>query len=150
MSNKRRITVNTSSIEQFIENVIGSDLLKYKSSFPNGSSATSYPPYNIIQHDDGVWIIEMAVAGFDEDEISVSAYNQILTVTGRSLTHGDEPENYIHRGISSKDFERSYKLGSNVEVGNVTLTSGILRVYLKEHEPIKDTPTEYKINVGGN
>lgn len=146
MSNKRRITVNTSSLEQFIENVIGSDLLKYKSSSPNGSSATNYPPYNIIQRDNGIWVIEMAVAGFDEDEMSVSVYNQILTITGRSLTDSDVPEKYIHRGISSKDFERSYKLGNNVEVSNVTLTSGILRVYLKEHEPIKDAPVEYKIN----
>ncbi len=71
---------------------------------PNG-----YPPYNIESVGDNAYRIEMAVAGFKPDELSVDVKENVLTVTGRK-TANDDAKRYLHRGLAERNFERRFQL----------------------------------------
>lgn len=91
---------------------------------------TSYPRYNLIKNDNG-YTIEIALAGFSKDDLSVTATNGILTVSGKKET---STANFLHQGISSKTFTRTFDLNSNLEVGEVTFVDGILTINLVKVE----------------
>ncbi len=87
-----------------------------------------YPPHNIVKAADDVYLIEVAVAGFSRDEITVEVKDRSLTIVGEHITKGRE---YIHRGISTKKFKRTFRLSEYVQVSGADLVDGILAVKLK-------------------
>jgi molecular chaperone IbpA len=98
------------------------------------STTTNYPPYNVIQHDENNFEIEIAVAGFDRKDITVEVDQDQLVIRGRR----PNPENdtkYVHRGLAARDFDRAFTLVDHVEVGEAELTNGILRVKLTRVVP---------------
>jgi molecular chaperone IbpA len=98
-------------------------------------SNTNYPPYNIVKQTDDKFYIEVATAGFSEGEITISVENHMLSIVGeKSPTDAPEVE-YLHRGISSRSFDRSFRLGEHVEVIDAQNRDGILTVYLERHVP---------------
>ena len=92
-------------------------------------STTNYPPYNVIQHDDNNFEIEIAVAGFDREDITVEVDQDQLVIKGRRAKD-DDAAKYVHRGLAARDFDRAFTLVDHVEVGEAELTNGILRVKL--------------------
>ena len=96
---------------------------------------TNYPPYNILKHDDDLFEIEIAVAGFSKEEITIEVDQNVLTIKGASMTTGWPTESYIHRGLAARDFERTFTLAEHMEVGDAELTNGILRVKLTRIVP---------------
>lgn len=92
-------------------------------------STTNYPPYNVIQHDDNNFEIEIAVAGFDREDITVEVDQDQLVIKGRRDKTEDDTK-YVHRGLAARDFDRTFTLVDHVEVGEAELTNGILRVKL--------------------
>lgn len=98
------------------------------------NSATNYPPYNVIQHDENNFEIEVAVAGFDRSDISVEVNQDRLLIKGTRQKEEDETK-YVHRGLAARDFEREFTLVDHVEVGEAELTNGILRVKLTRIVP---------------
>ena len=97
----------------------------------NVQKQDNYPPHNIIRVSDTQFFIELAVAGFTEDELDVSLYNQKLIVKGERKRDLNEDWQYLHRGIASRDFERSFPLSENVEVKQVTVQNGIMTISLE-------------------
>ena len=93
------------------------------------NSTTNYPPYNVIQHDENNFEIELAVAGFDKKDITVEADNGHLVIRGKRQKP-DQEETYIHKGLAMRDFEREFTLVDHMEVGAAELTNGMLRVKL--------------------
>lgn len=91
----------------------------------------NYPPHNIIKTGENQFQIELAVAGFDENELDVSLANRVLTVRGERKRDIDDEWQYLHRGIASRDFERTFPLNPNVEVRAVTVRNGIMVVSLE-------------------
>lgn len=91
----------------------------------------NYPPHNIIKTSDNQFQIELAVAGFDENELDVSLSSRVLTIKGERKREGDAEWQYLHRGIASRDFERTFPLNPNVEVRAVTVRNGIMTVSLE-------------------
>ena len=91
------------------------------------NSTNNYPPYNILKHDENSFEIEVAVAGFDREDISVEVDQNQLRITGRR-TKEDDAAKYIHRGLAARDFERVFTLADHMEVGEAEMTNGILRV----------------------
>lgn len=91
---------------------------------------TNYPPYNILKYDENHYEIELAVAGFSKSEITVEVDQDQLVIRGQSMTTSHPAENYIHRGLAARDFERAFTLPQYMEVGDVELTDGILHVKL--------------------
>lgn len=106
----------------------------------------NYPPHNIIKYDDNNYEIELAVAGFDKSEIAVTVDQDELIITGISQTP-NEPANreYIHRGLAARDFTRSFTLPQYMEVGDVTLTKGVLSVKLTHVIPEALKPRSIEI-----
>jgi molecular chaperone IbpA len=103
-----------------------------------------YPPYNIKELSNSDYAIEIAVAGFDESDLTVTREKNQLTVYG--VCHIDDDAKYIHKSISGKNFTRTFTLASDVEVGSTTLINGILTINLKRVIPEEDKPIQIKIN----
>ena len=103
---------------------------------------TNYPPYNIIRNDEDHFTIEIAVAGFKQGEVDVTVEKNILTISGSQKDPIPENVEYLHRGISSRSFVRSWVLGEHVQVKNAVVENGVLTVMLErvipeEHKPKK-------------
>ena len=110
-------------------------------------TTTSYPPHNVTQDGDDSYSIELAVAGFSEDEIEVRLEKRTLIITSNKNVNKDVPE-YIHKGISTKNFTRTFKLAENVEVKDVYMLNGMLKVSLQLVVPEEDKPVKLTINKG--
>lgn len=93
---------------------------------------TNYPPHNVVKTDDTHYIIEIAVAGFKKSEIAVEIEQDILTVRGATEPL-NEPSSrqYLHRGLSSRDFERSWQLAEHMVVKGAEIKDGILTINLE-------------------
>ena len=98
-------------------------------------SNVNYPPYNIVKQTEDRFYIEVAIAGFEEGEIKISVENNTLTITGENLTPTDPNVVFLHRGISARSFDRSFRLGEHVEVLEAQTKNGILTVYLERRVP---------------
>lgn len=98
------------------------------------SQHTNYPPFNVIRRDENKFTIEIAVAGFNQGEVSVQTERNNLIVTGSKKTVEDEVD-FLHRGISSRSFSRNFPLGANVEVIDAVMQNGILTIDLERIIP---------------
>jgi molecular chaperone IbpA len=112
------------------------------------ANQSNYPPYNILKQSDNDFSIEIAVAGFREGDISISVEKNILTVKGQQLETVDEEgktTEYLHRGISARDFVRTFTLADHVEVVGAVNQHGILSINLKRIVPLEELPKQIDI-----
>ena len=110
------------------------------------SRADNYPPHNIAQLDDTHFVVEVAVAGFKETEIDVELKDNVLTVKGEKAKTEDAPEvKYIHKGISARNFTRTFTLADNVEVRAATIENGVLAIALELVIPEEEKSTKIAI-----
>jgi molecular chaperone IbpA len=116
-------------------------------------SVQNYPPFNFVKHGEDTYVIEVAVAGFDEGDISITVEKQVLIIEGRKdIAEKDEEANegveYIHRGISSRNFARSFTLADHVQVVDASSKNGILSIVLERHIPeeLKPKTVEIRFN----
>ena len=106
----------------------------------NNQQSTNYPPYNIVKQSEDNFYIEIATAGFSEGEVEINLDNRLLSIKGRILRAEDGDNEYLHRGISSRDFDREFTLADHVEVVNASQRDGILTVYLERKVPEEKKP----------
>lgn len=93
-----------------------------------------YPPYNIEQTSDRSYRITLAVAGFSEDDISITIEDRQLVIRGRQPDDVAERV-YLHRGIAGRQFQRSFVLADGVEVTSASMEHGLLHIDLSRPEP---------------
>jgi len=94
---------------------------------------TNYPPYNIRKGStEDTFLIELAVAGFGEDELTVTVKENNLTVEGDI---GDKDSGFVHQGISQRKFSRNFVLADDVVVKGSDLSNGILTIYAERIVP---------------
>lgn len=114
-----------------------------------GQAQNNYPPYNSIQTGEHTYKIEVAVAGFNEGEISVEVRDGDLIVTGEKLeeeaVETNEFYHVVHKGISARKFFRSWQMGEYVEVVDATVVNGILTVNLERKLPESAKPKSIAI-----
>jgi molecular chaperone IbpA len=110
-------------------------------------TAPGWPPYNIEQTAEDAYKIELAVAGFGPDDLSIELKEGLLTVTGKK-TAADEGRTYLHRGIAERGFERRYQLADHVRVTGANLEHGMLSLELVREVPEALKPRKIAINVG--
>ena len=103
-------------------------------------SGSNYPPHNVIKTGEHTSVIEVAVAGFAEGEIDISLDKRVLSITGARKTEEDAAHEYLHRGISSRDFRHTFTLAEHVEVKSASIRNGILSVYLEREVPEEAKP----------
>lgn len=109
----------------------------------------NYPPYNVVKHSENKFSIEVAVAGFREGDLTVTVDKNILNISGeqiRNLDELSEQYEYVHRGISQRDFIRTFTLADYVEVVNAKVENGILTVVLERQVPQELQPKKIAIN----
>ena len=99
----------------------------------------NYPPYNVVKLSDDNFYIEVATAGFSEGEIDIQLDNRLLTIKGNKKREDATPE-YLHQGISNRDFVREFTLAEHVEVANALIKDGILTVFLERRIPEERKP----------
>ncbi len=108
-----------------------------------------YPPYNIERVDDNAFSIEIAVAGFTEDDLDIETKEGLLTVAGkRGESEDGEGRNYLHRGIAQRSFIRRFQLADHVIVTGASLEHGVLRIDLIRELPEEKKPR--KIEIGAS
>lgn len=101
----------------------------------------SYPPHNIIHNGENSYVIEVAVAGFKKNEISIQEHQGSLSIKGTKESSNDSASDvYQFRGIGRRSFEKSFKLAEYVEVIDAALEDGILSVYLERKVPETEQP----------
>ncbi|HLI66999.1 MAG TPA: Hsp20 family protein [Caulobacteraceae bacterium] len=111
-------------------------------------SGPGYPPYNIELVGEDHYRIELFVAGFRPDELTIEARDNVLTVQGRKAK-ADDSRHYLHRGLAQRDFERQFQLADYVVVTDAQLSDGMLTIALKRELPEQLKPRRIEINQGG-
>ena len=112
-------------------------------------SAQTYPPYNIERTGEDSYRISMAVAGFSDEEISIEAHRNVLTVKGeRGEEKTDDGKEVLYRGIAARAFERRFQLADHVEVKAAILKNGLLHIDLKRNVPEELKPRKIAITNG--
>lgn len=104
--------------------------------FAAPEQAQAYPPYNIERTGENAYRITMAVAGFDDRELSIEAHAQTLTIKGEKLEDEKNGETeFLYRGIAKRAFERRFQLADHVEVKAASLKNGLLHIDLLRSIP---------------
>ncbi len=129
----RRSTVGFDRLFDMLEN----------SAAGNGEN---YPPFDLIKVDDNKYRIEIAVAGFRQGEIDITSHQNVLIIRGQK---GEETgNNYVHRGIATRSFERRFALADHIQVTGADLHDGMLSIDLVREIPEAMKPR--KIEIGGS
>jgi len=104
------------------------------------TASEGYPPFNIEAVSENAYRITLAVAGFREDDLSITVENRQLVIRGRQAEEAEE-RLYLHRGIAARAFQRSFVLAEGVEVAGAALELGLLHVDLRRElpEPVVQT-----------
>jgi molecular chaperone IbpA len=112
-----------------------------------GRSQDNYPPHNVVKIDSEHFIIELAVAGFTTEDISIEVKDNILLVKGNNSVQDDRE--YAHKGISSRKFEKSFRLSEFVVIDGADLVNGILVVNARVEVPEERRPRKIEIGSAG-
>lgn len=111
--------------------------------------AQGYPPYNIERLAENEFSIELAVAGFAEEDLDIETNEGLLTVTGRHEKEDDSQDRqFLHRGIAERGFIRRFQLADHVIVTGAELRNGLLRIELQRELPEAKKPR--KIDIGSS
>lgn len=135
--NKEKIMTRFTTLDlpSFQRATVGFDKLfdEIERSFAN-SQTTNYPPYNLVELDQDSWLISIAVAGFNMDNLDITLDKNLLTVEGVAPKTTDQVK-YLHKGIGGRSFRRSFTLADHVEVASATLELGVLNIHLQRNVP---------------
>jgi len=112
--------------------------------FNNSHANGNYPPHNIVKYDDTHYGIEVAVAGFSKDEITVEVDQDQLMITGKKITATEGVE-YLHRGLAARDFEQQFTLAEYMEVKDAEVKDGMLKIKIERIVPEALKPRQIAI-----
>ena len=101
-----------------------------------------FPRHNIVKVSDESYLIELALAGYDHDDLTVELEEGLLVITGEKE---DSEVEYLHKGISTKKFRRTFRLNENVEVKDAKFANGLLGIELVHIVPEEKKPQVIKI-----
>ena len=124
--------------DKITKNSIGLD--QYIDQFWQTASAT-YPPYNILQHSNHESSLEIALAGFKKKEVKLYTEHGKLIVEGKKEEKKDDE--YVHRGMAQRSFQREWQLSEDVEITKVTFEDGLLTVDLGKIVPDHHARKDY-------
>ena len=108
-------------------------------------SKDTYPPHNVVKEEEMKYTLELAVAGFKEEHIDIEVKDHILTIKGDRPARRNQ-DMYVHKGISSRNWKKSFRLSEYTEVTGAALTDGILTVGLEVVLPKEKQPRKININ----
>lgn len=126
--------------------LIGFDSLfdGFEQRFANQLNNT-YPPYNILKHSEDSYQIEVAVTGFEKDDITVEIDQNNLVVKGNRKELDIKNPTFLYKGLATRDFTRQWTLGEHIEVGEVKMKNGVLTIQLNRIIPESLKPRTLQI-----
>lgn len=134
-------TINTADLANLSRALVGFDRY-FNTQMPNGN----YPPHNIVKYSEDTYAIEVAVAGFAKEEISVSVDQDQLTIKGvKNRPNADVGIEYLHRGLAARDFEQTFTLAEYMEVVGAKVADGMLQIDIKRVVPDALKPRQIEI-----
>lgn len=107
------------------------------------TASDNWPPYDIIKKGDDDYRITMAVAGFSQEDLNITHERNMLLVSGQRNV--DDDNQYLHRGIAGRAFERRFELADHVKVTGASLVNGLLTIDLKREIPEEMKPRRIEI-----
>ena len=108
-----------------------------------------YPPYDIVRQGDDAYQVIMAVAGFAEQDLTITVKENELRISGRvNAADDDDARTWLHRGIARRAFERTFRLADHVRVSGASLDDGLLTVSLERIIPEEARPRMIEIQRG--
>jgi len=143
------INFTTQDLAPLYRNSIGVDKL-FENLFARNRSfdnTGNYPPYNIVAVTDDHYIIELALAGFNKEDINLTVHNGQLIIKGEKAAE-EADVRYLHQGIGARKFKRTFELADYVEVQDADMVNGILVINLERIIP--DSAKPKKIRIGTN
>lgn len=141
--------MNAYDLSPLFRSTVGFDHLSQliDSAYKMDERSQSYPPYNIAKLSEDDYEITMAVAGFKESELTITAQQNSLVVTGLTAEKEEEKgKAYLHRGIATRGFERRFSLADHVKVVSANLADGLLTLKLVREIPEERKPRTIAIN----
>ncbi|AGB45196.1 molecular chaperone (small heat shock protein) [Mesorhizobium australicum WSM2073] len=106
----------------------------------------NWPPYDIVKTGEDDYRITMAVAGFSQDDLTITQEQNMLMVSGQKA--GEDTGQYLHRGMAGRPFQRRFKLADHVKVMGASLVNGLLAIDLKRKIPEEKKPRKIEIAAG--
>jgi molecular chaperone IbpA len=109
----------------------------------------NYPPYDIERTGEDSYRVTLAVAGFRPEELTVTAQQNLLLITGdrRGKGGGEQQRHVLYRGIAGRNFERRFELADHMKVVGANLADGLLTIELRREVPEAMRPR--RIEIGG-
>jgi len=107
----------------------------------------NYPPYNIRKNDENHYTIEIAVAGFGQQDIDIEMSNGKLIIRGE--TKADESNDFLLKGIANRAFTRSFVLNDEIEVKDAEMFNGMLKIFLERLVPEAKKPKKIAVKSKG-
>ncbi|HUO11507.1 MAG TPA: Hsp20 family protein [Caulobacteraceae bacterium] len=139
--------MRTLDFSPLYRSVVGFDRLADLLDAASAEAATGYPPYNIERTGDHEYRVEIAVAGFKREELSIEVKESVLIVQGRKAAN-DAERRFVHRGLAERNFERRFQLAEYVVVTDAQLSDGLLSISLRRELPEALKPRKIEIGVG--
>lgn len=108
----------------------------------------NYPPFNIERLSEDDFTITIAIAGFKDEEIDITAQQNLLTVVGQKNITGNDNRDFLHVGIANRNFERRFQLADYVHVTEANMADGLLTIKLLREVPDALKPRKITVNTG--
>jgi molecular chaperone IbpA len=134
-------TVDTAQLANLSRALVGFDRY-FNNQFANVNG--NYPPHNIVKYNDTHYGIEVAVAGFSKEEITVEVDQDQLYITGKKTSVSEGVE-YLHRGLAARDFEQQFTLAEYMEVRGAEVKDGMLKIEIERIIPDALKPRQIEI-----
>jgi molecular chaperone IbpA len=112
------------------------------------TSVDNWPPYDIVKTGEDDYHISMAVAGFTQDDLTITQEQNMLIVIGQKIGDEEDDRQYLHRGIAGRAFQRRFELADHVKVVAAGLANGLLTIDLKREVPEEMKPRRIAIASG--
>lgn len=142
--------MRTFDLTPFYRSTVGFDRLFSLLDQAPGDTAAGYPPYNIERTGENAYRISVAVSGFAQDELSIVAKENTLTIKGEKVSNDnvEKKSEVLYRGIAARAFERVFQLADHVQVKGATIENGLLHVDLVREIPEAKKPRQIPIGNG--
>lgn len=109
----------------------------------------NYPPYNVRKTGDSTYTIELAVAGFGQNEIDIEIDGDKLVIKGNVTAEQPKDDEFLFKGIAARNFTRSFGLNDHVEVKDAELFNGMLKIVLERLVPEAQKPKKVPVKTRG-
>ena len=137
-------TIDAQALAHMNRALVGFDRV-FNDRFFQGNQNSNYPPHNIVKYSENQYGIEVAVAGFSKEEITVEVDQDQLTITGVKSVDVNESKEYLHRGLAARDFNQMYTLAEYMEVKGAEVKDGMLKISIERIVPEALKPRQIEI-----